>query len=305
MNKKKRIVWISISLCIVLLFSIFTFAGNYLVNTSISNKALHKGSSDTTSQMVSTGQTLFTPTYIKSDDGLKLYGRVYKTFEPTSKWAITIHGHGRDSAYIQDISQAFLNNGFNVLAPDMRAHGNSEGAYSGMGWLERKDVLNWIDYIIKQDPNAEIVLYGISMGGATVMMTSGEQLPPNVKCGIEDCGYTSVYDEFSYQFSQRYPYLPKTPLFNFAEGISNIKAGYTFGEASSLDQLKKCTIPMLFIHGDKDTYVPFDMLQKVYDADANLNKQMLVIEGAEHADSYKVNPTLYWDTVFQFTEKYE
>ena len=82
--------------------------------------------------------------------------------------------------------------GFTVLMPGLRGHGESTGHYIGMGWHNRLDMLRWIDEIVRDDPEAEIVLFGISMGGATVMMTSGEALPPNVKVIVEDCGYTSV-----------------------------------------------------------------------------------------------------------------
>ena len=86
--------------------------------------------------------------------------------------------------------------GWNVLLPDMRTHGESEGKYIGMGWLDRLDVLKWIDLIRERDEQAQIILHGVSMGGATVMMTSGEALPENVRAVIDDCGYTSVWDIF-------------------------------------------------------------------------------------------------------------
>ena len=87
--------------------------------------------------------------------------------------------------------------GHERIAPDLRACGDSEGNFVGMGWLDRKDVLRWIDYIIQRDPDAEIVIHGISMGAATTMMTAGEDTPDNVKAFVEDCGYTSVWDVFS------------------------------------------------------------------------------------------------------------
>ena len=91
-----------------------------------------------------------------------------------------------------------------AVAPDLRACGESEGDYVGMGWLDRKDVLQWIDYIIEQDPEAKIVVHGISMGAATTMMTAGESTPDNVKAFVEDCGYTSVWDIFSSELQLRF-----------------------------------------------------------------------------------------------------
>ena len=96
-----------------------------------------------------------------------------------------------------------------------------------MGWHDRKDVLMWVDKIIEMDPDSDIVLYGVSMGGATVMMTSGEDLPDNVKCIVEDCGYTSAWDEFEYQLKELFG-LPSFPLLNTANNITMLRAGYGF-----------------------------------------------------------------------------
>ncbi|MEC2597045.1 alpha/beta hydrolase, partial [Bacillus cereus] len=94
----------------------------------------------------------------------------------------------------------------------------------GMGWHDRKDVLIWIQQILKKDPNAEIALFGVSMGGATVMMTSGEDLPSNVKVIIEDCGYSTVIDEFTYQLKDLF-HLPKFPVMNAANTVTKLRAG--------------------------------------------------------------------------------
>ena len=307
MKKAVKVVIIVVVCLVVLIAAAAVFECNALLNSSIGRASIQGAlPADSTVQavMAYASDHTYDQTYITSDDGLKLFGRIYKTAATTSTWIITIHGYKSDSADILDRSEAFVNQGYNVLAPDMRAHGNSEGAFTGMGWLDRKDVLDWINYIIGLDPDAKIVLYGVSMGGATVMMTSGEDLPPNVVCAVEDCGYTSVHDEFSWQMTQQYSYLPHFPLFNIISLLSKMRAGYSFEEASSVDQLAKCKIPMLFIHGDADTYVPFYMLQQNYDADADPDKQMLVVPGAKHAESYTVAPELYWNTVFSFLNKY-
>ena len=302
----KRLYIIVISIILIILIATVAIA-NIILNSAITRSIVNVSTPHEQTQEVSAllQEYPYTETYITSDDGLKLYGRVYETKPSTHNWVITIHGYCSNSDGIADISETFADNGFNVLAPDLRAHGNSEGKYTGMGWLDRKDILNWIDYINSQDSDAQIILWGISMGGATVMMTSGEDsLPSNVVCGIEDCGYTSVWDEFSNQMTELYGYLPHFPIFNTASLMSKIRAGYSFSEASSVKQLANCKIPMLFIHGDADTYVPFYMLQQNYDADPRNDKEMLVVPGATHAKSYTTNPVLYWNTVFTFISKY-
>ena len=172
-----------------------------------------------------------------------------------------------------------------------------------MGWLERPDVLDWIGGIVEQDPDAEIVLHGVSMGGATVMMAAGEDLPENVKCIVEDCGYSSVWDEFRLQLKNVFG-LPAFPLLNAASLVCQVRAGYGFREASSVRQLQKASVPMLFIHGDADTFVPFEMLDVVYEACASAEKEKLVVHGAPHGDAADTDPELYWSTVAAFVGKY-
>ncbi|NOU73800.1 alpha/beta fold hydrolase [Paenibacillus sp. LMG 31458] len=155
--------------------------------------------------------------------------------------------------------------GFNVLIPDARGHGRSEGHYIGFGWPERKDYVQWIDKVIEHmGEQSKIVLHGVSMGGATVMMTSGEALPPNVKAIVEDCGYTTAKDQLAYQLKRMYR-LPIFPLLHLTSLLTKLRAGYFFGEASALDQLQKSKTPMLFIHGDADLFVPTDSDQVRYD----------------------------------------
>lgn len=241
---------------------------------------------------------------IVSDDELKLklQADVYKNEDENPKWAIVAHGYTGNAASMTRWMRNFYEEGYNVLAPDLRGHGNSEGDYIGMGWHDRLDMLQWIDEVIQLDPNAEIVLFGISMGGATVMMTSGEDLPDNVKVVVEDCGYTSVADVFIYQLDDLFG-LPEFPVMNAANTVTNIRADYDLYEASALEQLEKSKTPTLFIHGDADTFVPFEMLDQVYDA-APVTKEKLVIEGAGHGDAEKVNPDLYWKTIWSFVEQY-
>ena len=238
---------------------------------------------------------------IESFDNLKLHG--YKiNNENSNVWVITVHGYMGSGAKMAFYAENFYNMGYNVLVPDLRGHGKSEGDYIGMGWNDRKDILRWIDLILKENNNAKIILHGVSMGGATVMMTSGEKLPENVKCIIEDCGYSSVVDEFEDKLKNIFN-LPKTPILQAADLVSRVRAGYWFSDASSVNQLKKAKVPILFIHGDKDDFVPYDMLDKVYNA-ADVEKEKLVVEGAEHAKSAYVNPELYWNTISKFINKH-
>ena len=238
--------------------------------------------------------------YIESYDKLQLHS--YVVTQNSNKWAIVVHGYGGSGKLMSDKSKYFYDMGYNVLIPDLRGHGKSEGDYIGMGWKDRLDIISWINFIIKENPNAEIVLHGTSMGAATVLMTSGENLPSNVKAIVADCAYTSAWDEFSYQL-ETYLKVPSYYILNVTNMVTKLKAGYSLKEASALESVKKATVPILFIHGDKDKFVPYSMMDKLYDATIS-PKEKLTIEGGEHANSDLVSPFLYWLTVEDFLNQY-
>lgn len=321
--KKKNII-ISIIVCVlIVMFVGLAYIGNYFFNyalvrqegivteanidpnapqsvetyAEVVNKEKSKEDVSKWLEEVKTEETT-----ILSEDGLNLWGKLYFQEEKTDKWVIIAHGYTSSHEDIQPIALNFYNKGYNVLTPDMRAHGNSEGKYIGMGWLDRKDMLLWIDYVLSLDNNSQIVLYGESMGGATVMMTSGEDLPSNVKAIIEDCGYTSVQEMFEAQLYERFG-LPPFPILNAAEVVTSIKAKYNFEEASALEQVKKSKTPMLFTNGGNDNYVPTEMVYRLYEA-AQCEKDILVIEGADHGAAPDVDPDIYYDKVFSFLGKY-
>lgn len=238
--------------------------------------------------------------YIESYDKLQLHS--YVVTQNSNKWAIVVHGYGGSGKLMSDKSKYFYDMGYNVLIPDLRGHGKSEGDYIGMGWKDRLDIISWINFIIKENPNAEIVLHGTSMGAATVLMTSGENLPSNVKAIVADCAYTSAWDEFSYQL-ETYLKVPSSYILNVTNMVTKLKAGYSLKEASALECVKKATVPILFIHGDKDKFVPYSMMDKLYDATSS-PKEKLTIDGGEHANSDLVSPFLYWLTVEDFLNQY-
>lgn len=240
--------------------------------------------------------------YIESSDGLKLHA--YKILQPitTNKWAILAHGYTSEAAAMKSPAMQLYKAGFHILMPDARGHGSSEGRYIGMGWPDRLDLLRWIDSILLDYPQAEIVLYGVSMGGATVMMVSGESLPAQVKVIVEDCGYTSAKEEFSYQLKALFR-LPSFPLIPLASLIARIRAGYTLGQANALAQVAKAKIPIMFIHGDCDTFVPSKMVHEVYEA-AKTDKEIYIVPGAGHAGAASVAGEEYWRKVTSFIHKY-
>lgn len=244
----------------------------------------------------------YTENYIESSDGLRLHAYIVNQNESSNKWAIIVHGYGGSGKLMSAKAKYFYEMGYNVLIPDLRGHGKSEGEYIGMGWKDRLDIINWINFIIKANQNAEIVLHGTSMGAATVLMSSGEDLPSNVKAIIADCAYTSIWDAFNYEL-ETYLNLPSSYILNVTNIVTQLKAGYSLREGSTLDAVKKSTVPILYIHGDSDKFVPYSMMNELYNA-TNSPKEKLTVEGAEHANSDLVAPFLYWLTIEDFVEQY-
>ena len=312
MNKKKKIILTISILLLVVILGVGGLVGNYFYNLALnpftSKDMIFGDDDDDTSLEVEADvnwlikDSNYIDTYITSSDNLKLHAYEVKNENKTDKWAIVVHGYTSEGKLLSSKAKHLYNMGYNVLVPDLRSHGTSEGNYIGMGWHDRLDIIGWINYIVKNNPNSEIALHGTSMGSATVLMVSGEKLPSNVKAIVADCGYTSVYDEFSYQLKQLFN-LPAFPIMNFSDVVTHIRAGYCLNDASAINQVKKSTTPILYIHGDKDDFVPYYMMDELYNA-TNSEKEKLTIEGGEHANSDLVNPKLYWSTVNSFLEKY-
>ena len=239
-------------------------------------------------------------THIKSNDNLNLEG-FYLDNLPTDNWVLLIHGYRAKHESMDDFAKLYHDACYNVLLPELRANGNSEGDYVGMGWLEKEDVKLWIDWIIERQPSAKIIVHGVSMGAATTMMLSGDETRDNVKIFIEDCGYTSAWDIFANESKLRFN-LPSFPILNLGSVLAKLKAGYSFKEADALKQVKKSTKPMLFIHGIKDDFVPFYMLDKLYNAKTKGIKDKFVSETAGHAEAIYADTSAYWAKVEEFIQ---
>lgn len=243
-------------------------------------------------------------------EGLRLEGDLYTPQAPAlspkaHRYAIVVHGYksSRQDPHPLNLAAEYLSRGIKVLAPDARAHGASDGKYIGMGWTDRLDLLQWVRWIVARDPDAEIILHGVSMGAAEVMMVAGEELPTNVRAIIEDSGYTSVWDEFVAELEYVF-HLPPFPVLYMADVMAGVHAGYHLREASSVAQLKKAKVPMLFIHGTADTFVPYAMLKENVSAYPGTTKMELTISGAGHVQTYYRERKLYWQNVDTFLERY-
>jgi len=238
-----------------------------------------------------------------TDDGVDLVGYYVPAVLPSQKTAVLVHGHRTNATMMGYYGDFFHEEGFNVFMADNRGHGASGGDYVGMGWLDRLDYLGWLDLLMeKAGPETEFVLHGVSMGGSAVLMMSGEAaLPGNVKAIIADCGYTSAYDEFNYHVKSLH--LPSFPIMNIANAATQLLAGYSYREASSVEQVKKAQVPIFIIHGAEDSYNPTFMAYEIYDAIPG-EKDLWIVPGAEHGVSYFVDQDEYTGRMKAFYEKY-
>lgn len=195
-----------------------------------------------------------------AEDGTELLGWQIASSDANSHLYIVLcHGYTGKPADMASYAYHFYQRGYNVVLPAARAHERNEvTGYMQMGYQDSKDLVGWVNQIVAADSEARIVLMGTSMGGAEVMMASGWDLPSNVACIVEDCGYSSVWEELVLQLSNVF-HLPSFPLLNITSFFNTLRCGYSFEEASSINQLSKASVPMLFIHGDADMFVPFSM----------------------------------------------
>lgn len=239
-----------------------------------------------------------------TNGGLKQVAWYVPAKTKTNRTVVVVHGFGSRKERMQAYGWLFHKLGYNVLMPDNVAAGESEGQIIGYGWVDRHNIIKWTNILVEDFGSEQITLYGLSMGGATVMMASGESsLPKQVVSIIEDAGYTSVWDELKYQAKTMYN-LPAFPFLYEVSAISKIRAGFSYGEASSVNQLSKNERPVLFIHGEEDVFVPTEMVYDNYEATKG-PKDLYIVKGAGHAKTFKKDKEAYERIIADFLKKYE
>ena len=239
--------------------------------------------------------------YLQSRDGLKLHAYLYPApdTETPKKFVISVHGY---RSYARPEGAPYVefyhSLGYSMVMVDDRAHAPSEGDYVGFGVLDRLDVLDWAKYLVKTyGEDIDILIHGVSMGGATVAAVSGEaELPTQVRGIIADCAFSSASEVLTYQMAEAM-HLPSKLLLPKIEKIVEKRAGYNFHDFSAIEQVKKATVPMLFVQGGKDTMVPPYMVDDLFDACASEKKRKLFVEEAGHAESIAFAPEEYHQAI--------
>lgn len=290
-------------------------AGNYIYNRTIVPRCPEESQEDSfpiqkEGRAWSKAEEGFRSVTIQSPDGLRLWAAIVPADQDSHRWAICVHGYNADHHSMGAIGLHYHQAGWNVLLPDQRGYGNSEGDFIGWGYAERLDLLGWINHIVRRDPQAEIVLHGVSMGAATVLMATGGAMPAQVKAAISDCSYTNIEAEMRHVITTykdeyvptRLP-VPTTMLFSSLRQATLRRAGYDLRDASPIEAVSRSKTPTLFVHGVKDNFVPASMMGKLYQA-ARCPKSFLWMPDAGHAASVGANPDLYWTAVSTFLQDY-
>lgn len=246
--------------------------------------------------------------YVDSFDCLRLHGVYFPAINNAcNKKRVVICLHGYTSRSLQDftgLTDYYFKHGYAMLQIDARAHGESEGKYIGFGCLDRKDLLKWIEWVIDNcGCDTEIILHGISMGGSTALMASGMMLPEQVKGIVSDCAFTSPKEVFTHVLNTMY-HLPSFPMIQGANVVNRVFAGYGMDECNAKQEVKKATVPILFIHGEKDTFVPVRMCKEIYECCAS-TKKILIVEGAAHGESYYKDTKAYEAALDDFLDNIE
>nr|WP_272950452.1 alpha/beta hydrolase [Companilactobacillus halodurans] len=235
-------------------------------------------------------------------NGLKIRARFLPADDKSFKTVIVVHGFGSSSKYMGSYVRMFHDAGYNVLTPDLRSFGLSQGQYSGYGFQDRPDMVNWIKLINQKFGNkSEIGLYGISMGASTVMYALEKPLP-NVKFAIADCGYSSISGELSYQLKDMF-HLPSFPIIPTTSLLSKLLADYNFYQADTKKFLKNNLVPLYIIHGAEDKFVPTKNAYQNFNYNKG-PKKLWIVKHAGHAGSLTQSRQTYIDNVTAFAKKY-
>lgn len=238
---------------------------------------------------------------ITSRDGLNLSGRYYHVKDGAP---LDIGFHGYRSHPLTDFSggtELSFQMEHNVLLIDQRAHGRSDGNTITFGIRERLDLLDWVDYAISRfGKEVKILIYGVSMGGATVLMASELDLPRNVKGIIADCPFAKPLDVIL--FVGKSTSFPNWLIKPFALLAARIYGGFDLLETDAVQAVKNAKVPILIIHGEDDHYVPCEMSEEP----ALVNVEMVrrfTFPGAAHGISYLTDPDRYHRIVKDFVRQ--
>lgn len=236
---------------------------------------------------------------VLSFDNLKLVGHYLDL--KSDRTVILVHGYSANYKEMQQYAKFFHQKNFNILCVENRGHGESEGSFVGMGWTDRKDLMNWIDFLNKES-SSKIVVMGISMGASAVCCLSGEKLPSNVVGLIADSPFDNAEREIKYVL--RKAGIFKNILVKHLRSYAKRIHGFDLAEADMIKCVKKTKTPILYIHGKLDTYVLPENSINLYNSTSEFLREIVLVDEAGHVMSYPVLGNLYECKINNFFKKF-
>ncbi|PIC86243.1 alpha/beta hydrolase [Sporosarcina sp. P20a] len=311
----KKIGWKKVIVILAAFFVVFQIAGSFFFY----NLAIKRGPKDfltgnadlkvsaETMDVFLNGDWLdwvdkqkFEEKHMTSRDGLDLMGYYLPAKQPSEKLVILTHGYLGHAKQMGLYGQYYYEElGYNIFMPNARGHGKSGGDYYGFGWPDRLDLIDWTKLLTgKIGTNTQVIYHGLSMGAATVLMASGEDLPKQVKAIIADSPYQSVYQLFAYQLNRMF-HLPAFPLLDNMSLLTSTRAGYSLKEADALSAVQRATVPILYIHGNADTFVPTEMTKELYEKTRS-KAELFLVDDANHGEAFVMDQEAYERKVDDF-----
>ncbi|MEE1295628.1 MAG: alpha/beta fold hydrolase [Bifidobacterium sp.] len=247
--------------------------------------------------------------YTPGLQGRKLHAWTFKP-EGTPRphqYAVCVHGYMGEPSETSPWAYHYAHMGFTVYVPSLRGDALDDGRFTGMGYTEKFDVNTWVKYIVARDPEAQILLSGISMGGSTCLLCAGEtDIPSNVKAIVSDSAFDDSY-EVMVGSTMRNTHMPRPIAKLFVDGVDVINRfvqGFSFHDINVADAVKKIDLPVLFIQGSEDEVVPAHSMEILYQADNAAGAEKLMVVGSQHAFEVIEQPDLYWNKVNTFVDRY-
>lgn len=239
---------------------------------------------------------------VKTEDGYLLVAEEFPVRD-SGKWVLLLHGYTGWKEEMYQFAFWYYNQGYSVLVPDLRCQGESEGDFIGMGWTDHYDCELWIDHILTQTPEAEIVLHGQSMGAATALIMAGSpEVSGHIRAVVSDSAYTEAYEMFGDKMTEWF-HLPATPFVDSACLMLRLRGGYNLRDASPLRAVAESNVPTLFIHGDEDRMIDVGMSYELFEA-ASCEKELFIVEGAGHAQAQDKDPDEYYGRIDTFLKRF-
>lgn len=237
---------------------------------------------------------------IKSSDGLRLHAVLLEGDTSQNRVMILVHGYTASSAWMLHLSIPFIRRGWTVLLVDQRSHGQSEGTYATYGRYEKDDLDHWVRWVIDRYGNSVTVgMLGQSMGGSTVLEYAA--INEHVKFIIADCPYSDVRELMRHLMSRPINW-PMRPLWLLVDRKLQRRAGFRMQDVSPINAIRNCSIPVMFVHGSEDNFVPTWMSKAMFAAKQGI-KKLLIVEGAAHGRAYPTDKDLYEREMFSFIEE--